>query len=66
MIMIVVADTDSVGSDMDYTLFDELGECTYYDDKIPTAKGKKVTYWIRAVAGEQTSEKSEAVTVTVK
>ena len=31
---IVVADTDSVGSDMDYTLFDELGECTYYDDKI--------------------------------
>ena len=31
---IVVADTDSVGSDMDYTLFDELGECTYYGDKI--------------------------------
>ena len=31
---IVVADTDSVGSDMDYTIFDELGDCTYYDDKI--------------------------------
>ncbi|MCR5669731.1 MAG: D-2-hydroxyacid dehydrogenase [Butyrivibrio sp.] len=31
---IVVADKDSVGSDMDYSLFDELGEVTYYDDKI--------------------------------
>ena len=31
---IVVVDTDSVGSDMDYTLFDELGECTYYDDEV--------------------------------
>ena len=31
---IVVADTDSVGKDMDYSLFDDLGECTYYGDKI--------------------------------
>ncbi len=31
---IVVADTDSIGSDMDYTIYDELGEVTYYDDKI--------------------------------
>ncbi len=31
---IVVADKDSVGNDMDYTLYDELGEVTYYDDKI--------------------------------
>lgn len=45
---------------------DETGTVTYYDDKIPTAKGKKVTYWIRAVAGKQTSEKSGDVTVTVK
>lgn len=31
---IVVADKDSVGKDMDYSLYDELGDVTYYDDKI--------------------------------
>ena len=31
---IVVADKDSVGTDMDYSIYDELGEVTYYDDKI--------------------------------
>ncbi len=31
---IVVADKDSVGSDMDYSLYDDLGEVVYYDDKI--------------------------------
>lgn len=38
---IVVADKDSVGSDMDYTLFDELGEVTYYDDKITEQNSKE-------------------------
>ena len=31
---VVVADIDSVGSDMDYSLYDDLGEVTYYPDKI--------------------------------
>lgn len=31
---VVVADKDSVGSDMDYSMYDDLGEVTYYDDKI--------------------------------
>lgn len=31
---IVIADTDSVGSDMDYSIFDELGDVTYYPDNI--------------------------------
>ena len=31
---IVIADKDSVGTDMDYTIYDELGEVTYYDDKV--------------------------------
>ena len=31
---IVIADKDSVGNDMDYSIYDELGEVTYYDDKI--------------------------------
>ncbi len=30
---IVVADKDSVGNDMDYNIYDDLGEVTYYDDK---------------------------------
>ena len=35
---IVVADKDSVGTDMDYSIYDELGEVTYYDDKITESK----------------------------
>ncbi len=31
---IVIADKDSVGNDMDYSIYDELGEVTYYEDKI--------------------------------
>ncbi len=31
---IVIADRDSVGSDMDYSIYEELGEVTFYDDKI--------------------------------
>lgn len=31
---IVVADTDSIGSDMDYSIYDELGEVIYYEDKV--------------------------------
>ncbi len=31
---VVVADIDSVGSDMDYSIYDDLGEVTYYPDKI--------------------------------
>jgi glycerate dehydrogenase len=31
---IVVADTDSIGSDMDYSIYDELGEVVYYEDKV--------------------------------
>lgn len=38
---IVVADTDSVGQDMDYSLFDDLGECTYYEDKITDENAKE-------------------------
>ncbi len=38
---IVVADKDSVGNDMDYTIYDELGEVTYYDDKITEENAKE-------------------------
>lgn len=38
---IVVADKDSVGSDMDYSLYDELGEVVYYDDKITEDNAKE-------------------------
>lgn len=38
---IVVADKDSVGSDMDYSIYDELGEVTYYDDKITEENAKE-------------------------
>ncbi len=31
---IVIADRDSVGTDMDYSIYDELGDVTYYDDKV--------------------------------
>ena len=38
---IVVADRDSIGGDMDYSLFDELGDVTYYDDKITEDNAKE-------------------------
>lgn len=38
---IVVADKDSIGNDMDYTIYDELGEVTYYDDKITEENAKE-------------------------
>ena len=38
---IVVADKDSIGSDMDYSLFDDLGDVTYYDDKITESNAKE-------------------------
>ncbi len=38
---IVVADTDSVGSDMDYSIYDELGEVIYYEDKITEENAAK-------------------------
>ena len=41
MTKIVVADRDSIGSDMDYSLFDELGHVTYYDDKITEDNAKE-------------------------
>jgi glycerate dehydrogenase len=31
---IVVADTDSIGNDIDYSIFDELGDVVYYKDKV--------------------------------
>ena len=38
---IVIADRDSVGTDMDYSIFDELGDVTYYDDKVNDANAKQ-------------------------
>jgi glycerate dehydrogenase len=38
---IVVADRDSVGTDMDYSIYDELGEVTYYDDKVNDDNAKE-------------------------
>ena len=38
---IVVADVDSVGSDMDYSISDELGEVSYYGDKITDENAKE-------------------------
>ncbi len=38
---IVVADKDSVGNDVDYSLFDDLGDVTYYDDKITEDNAKE-------------------------
>ncbi len=38
---IVVADKDSVGNDVDYSLFDDLGDVTYYDDKITENNAKE-------------------------
>lgn len=38
---IVVADVDSVGSDMDYSIYDELGEVSYYGDKITDENAKE-------------------------
>ena len=31
---IVIADKDSVGTDMDYSIYEELGDVSYYDDKV--------------------------------
>ena len=38
---IVIADKDSVGYDMDYSIYEELGEVTYYDDKITDENAKE-------------------------
>ncbi len=38
---IVVADTDSIGQDMDYSIYDELGEVVYYEDKITEDNAKE-------------------------
>ncbi|WP_026520028.1 D-2-hydroxyacid dehydrogenase [Butyrivibrio sp. FCS006] len=38
---IVIADKDSVGTDMDYSIYDELGEVTYYDDKVTEENAEK-------------------------
>ncbi len=38
---IVIADRDSVGSDMDYSIYDELGDVTYYDDKVTEDNAKE-------------------------
>ncbi len=38
---IVIADRDSVGTDMDYSIYDELGEVVYYDDKITDDNAKE-------------------------
>ncbi|MBQ3796824.1 MAG: D-2-hydroxyacid dehydrogenase [Butyrivibrio sp.] len=38
---IVIADKDSVGNDMDYSIYDELGEVTYYDDKVNDENAKE-------------------------
>ena len=31
---IVVADVESVGSDLDFRIYDDLGDVVYYDDNI--------------------------------
>ncbi len=38
---IVIADRDSVGTDMDYSIYDELGEVVYYDDKVTDENAKE-------------------------
>lgn len=38
---IVIADKDSVGNDMDYSIYDELGDVTYYDDKVTEDNAKE-------------------------
>jgi glycerate dehydrogenase len=38
---IVIADKDSVGYDMDYSIYEELGEVTYYDDKVTEDNAKE-------------------------
>lgn len=38
---VVVADTDSVGQDMDYSIYDNLGEVVYYPDKINDDNAKE-------------------------
>ena len=38
---IVIADKDSVGTDMDYSIYEELGEVTYYDDKVTEENAKE-------------------------
>ena len=38
---VVVADTDSVGQDMDYSIYDDLGEVVYYPDKINDDNAKE-------------------------
>ncbi len=38
---IVIADRDSVGTDMDYSIYDELGEVVYYDDKVTEDNAKE-------------------------
>lgn len=38
---IVIADRDSVGTDMDYSIYDELGDVTYYDDKVDDENAKE-------------------------
>lgn len=41
MMKIVIADRDSVGTDMDYSIYDELGEVIYYDDKVDDENAKE-------------------------
>ena len=38
---IVIADKDSVGNDMDYSIYEELGDVTYYDDKVTEENAKE-------------------------
>ncbi|WP_029233548.1 NAD(P)-dependent oxidoreductase [Butyrivibrio sp. VCB2006] len=38
---IVAADIDSVGTDIDYSLFNDLGDVTYYDDKITEGNARE-------------------------
>jgi glycerate dehydrogenase len=38
---IVIADKDSVGNDMDYSIYEELGDVTYYDDKVTEDNAKE-------------------------
>ncbi len=38
---IVIADKDSVGYDMDYSIYEELGDVTYYDDKVTEDNAKE-------------------------
>ncbi len=41
MIKIVVADTDSIGTDMDFSIYSELGDVVYYEDKITDDNAKE-------------------------